>query len=472
MKKNLQSNILVIGDIMLDQYWFGEVKRISPEAPVPILRVLNDDFRPGGAANVAFNISHFHSNVSMAGLSGTDSSARTLIKILNKSRVNCHFIQDKTFKTTKKLRILSKSNNQQLIRVDDENNHIKHTKNFILKHYFKYIDKADLIVLSDYAKGSLNYVKDIISYCQNSQKKVLVDPKGNDFSKYTGATILTPNFIEFKDVVGSCETDHDINSKGRKLLEKLQLEYLLITLGEKGMKLLSKNNVFDLKSIAREVYDVSGAGDTVISVLASSMANGMNIQESVAYANAAAGVVVGKVGTAPTNKKEVDSYLKNNNLQDKIISKSNLKNVINNLKKDNKKIVMTNGCFDILHPGHISYLFEAKKLGHILIVAVNSDSSVKKLKGKDRPINGLISRMQVLSGLGIIDYVISFDEKTPLSLYKYLLPNIIVKGGDYKKEDVVGYSLMKQTGGSVKILNFLDGYSTSEIIKRMSPKDK
>ena len=233
MKKNLQSNILVIGDIMLDQYWFGEVKRISPEAPVPILRVLNDDLRPGGAANVAYNISNFHKNVSLIGLVGKDKNGRSIQKILNKNKVKCHLIKDEKFKTITKLRILSNNNNQQLLRIDEEDLSVSLDKDIFLNHCFKYIREADLVVLSDYGKGCLDFTKEIISYSKKLQKKVLVDPKGGDFSKYKGATLMTPNLSEFEEIVGYCKSDFELNSKGKALLKDLNLEHLLVTLGEK-----------------------------------------------------------------------------------------------------------------------------------------------------------------------------------------------------------------------------------------------
>ncbi len=468
MNKNLKANILVIGDVMLDKYWFGDVKRISPEAPVPIIRVAKNEVRPGGAANVAYNISNFYNNVSLIGLVGDDNNSQTLNTLLKKNKIKCHFVKDQSYKTITKLRIISKRNNQQLMRIDSENLSSSLDKKLLLKYFFKYIKKADVVVLSDYGKGSLFYSKEIITFCRKIKKPVLVDPKGGNFNKYKGATVITPNLSEFEEIVGHCRSEQEMNLKGKELLRKLKLKYLLITLGERGMKLVSKNKIFDLESVAQEVYDVSGAGDTVISVLAWSLIDGKNIEDAAIYANAAAGVVVGKVGTAFTTEDEIVAFISPKEHTSKLIKKVSLKKVIDTHKKEKRKVVITNGCFDLLHSGHISYLSEAKKLGDVLIVAVNSDSSVRKLKGKSRPITNLKNRMEVLSGLEAVDYVISFNEETPNDLYNYLIPNLIVKGGDYKKESVVGYELMKKSGGDVKILNFIEGFSTTKIIDKMS----
>jgi D-beta-D-heptose 7-phosphate kinase/D-beta-D-heptose 1-phosphate adenosyltransferase len=461
-------SVLVIGDLILDNYWFGNVNRISPEAPVPILNFERANTKPGGASNVAHNIAHLGADCTLVGVVGKDSNGEILCSDLVSKKVTCKVIKSKKFRTISKLRIMNEA--YQIVRVDFE----EEKQNVDQKKLFKLIkdsvDKHSVIVLSDYRKGVLTDELTIkcIKEAKARQKVILADPKGSDFQKYKGVTLMKPNLHEFEKVVGKCLTDQDLVMKGEELRNKLNLKYLLITLGARGMVLLEKGSVKWFSSLARSVYDVSGAGDTVISSIAAMLAAGMGIAQAIDLANVAAGIAVGKIGTATVSLQEISSHSLLQ-VQNKIYSTvGELSGILDFHRASGKKIVMTNGCFDILHRGHVSYLEEAQSLGDILVVALNSDSSVNKLKGQNRPINKLEDRAIVLASLASVDFIISFEEETPLSLYEEILPDILVKGGDYQSDNMVGASEIVKAGGKVKILEFLDGFSTTALIEHIS----
>lgn len=476
MKINLldfnKAKILVVGDIMLDRYWHGFTKRISPEAPVPIVEIDSIEEKPGGAANVAMNIRSLGAESSLIGVTGKDDAYYIISNKLISSKVNCNLVQLNDYSTIVKLRIMS--HNQQLIRLDFEKEINNINPELIFNKVFKCLTNFNAIIFSDYNKGVLNKnLKDIIKKAKKNQIHVLVDPKGNDFSKYYGATILTPNITEFESIVGKCRNNKQIISNGLDLINTLNLTALLITQSENGMTLLqSGKKTLHFPAQAKEVFDVTGAGDTVISVLAVSLSTGKSLEESCLIANIAAGISVGKLGTSTVSQKDIKNYFsffKKNNFG--IIDRKQLKIEVKKAKKRGDKIVMTNGCFDILHAGHVSYLANARKLGDKLIVAVNSDISVKKLKGINRPVNSLINRMMVLGALESVDWVISFDEDTPLHLISEILPDILVKGGDYTPEDVIGSKEIWDNGGNVYVLNLEDGLSTTNIISNFNYKN-
>jgi D-beta-D-heptose 7-phosphate kinase/D-beta-D-heptose 1-phosphate adenosyltransferase len=469
MKINLpdfkNSRVLVAGDLMLDRYWHGPTLRISPEAPVPVVNVHVNEERPGGAGNVALNIADLGGRVTLLGLTGNDEAAISLEALLKKPNIDCRFIRLPGQTTITKLRIISR--HQQLIRLDFEGGFDPDSAKTLSNVCQKLIAGHAALILSDYGKGTLVDTAKMIAGARKAKAAVLVDPKGNDFSRYRGATVITPNQAEFEAVVGYCANENEIIERGRKLLGDLDLNALLITRSEKGMLLLQQNkSELKLPTHAREVYDVTGAGDTVISVLGAALAAGATMADATALANTAAGIVVGKLGTATATVSELESALREHEpLQRGVIEESVLLEQIAAAKRSGERIVFTNGCFDILHAGHVAYLSQAAGLGDRLVVAVNDDDSVKRLKGNDRPINGLMQRMAVLSALESVDWVVAFSEDTPARIIKAIAPDVLVKGGDYKAGDIVGADTVRNNGGEVIVLKYIEGCSTTEIIK-------
>lgn len=466
-----QASILVIGDVMLDRYWYGLTNRISPEAPVPVVKVEMKEERPGGAANVAMNIAALGANVRLVGLTGIDDAAEVLSEKLNQANVCCDFVTLSTHPTITKLRILS--HNQQLIRLDFEEGFGDVDINPLLDRIRQALPGVGALVLSDYGKGALAQISQIIALANAAQVPVLIDPKGSDFERYRGATLLTPNMSEFEAIVGKCANNSEIEQKGMKLIDSLDLKGLLITRSERGMTLLQREKPpLHLPTQAQEVYDVTGAGDTVIGVLATALAARLDFHQACVLANAAAGVVVGKLGTSTVSPIELENAI-HGRTDDGfgMMNEQQLKHAVAAARSRGEKIVMTNGCFDILHAGHVIYLANARKLGDRLIVAVNSDASTKRLKGDDRPINPLVQRMTVLGALGSVDWVVSFEEDTPQRLISEILPDVLVKGGDYKPEDIAGSQEVWAAGGEVKVLNFEAGLSTTNIINTIMKSD-
>ena len=462
---NRQAHILVIGDVILDRYVHGETTRISPEAPVPIVLVKRTEERPGGAGNVALNISMLGTRVSLVGLTGKDMKADKLAESLSAFGVDCRFVKQDGFPTITKLRVLSQ--HQQLIRLDYEAHSDLADSDGLFKHFKEHIKDADIVVLSDYAKGSLKNVQAFISECNALKKRVLVDPKGNDFTRYRGASLLTPNLKEFETIVGPCADITDIVTKGKKLCKELNLEASLITRGEHGMTLISQgDDPVHLPAEAREVFDVTGAGDTVIATMAAALASGYDNPEAAEFANRAAGLVVAKLGAACVTVDELNNAgTETPREKTGIISESGLMVTVSHIRSRGETIVMTNGCFDILHAGHVAYLQQAKQLGDYLVVAINDDNSVTRLKGKGRPINSLEHRMEVINALKPVDCVISFTEDTPERLINEIKPDVLVKGGDYKVNQIAGAKAVLKNGGRVEIIPLLDGCSTSRIVE-------
>ncbi|NLS12328.1 bifunctional D-glycero-beta-D-manno-heptose-7-phosphate kinase/D-glycero-beta-D-manno-heptose 1-phosphate adenylyltransferase HldE [Vibrio sp. SM6] len=459
-----QAGVLVIGDVMLDRYWSGPTGRISPEAPVPVVKVDNNEERPGGAANVAMNIASLGGHAHIVGLTGMDEPAKVLTETLSALKVNCDFVALPSYPTITKLRVISRG--QQLLRLDFEDKFENTDPELILARMERALPNVQAVIMSDYAKGALEHVQAYIQKARAANVPVFVDPKGTDFEPYRGATLLTPNLSEFEAVVGKVTSDDDLVEKGLALIEQFDLDALLVTRSEHGMTLVRRDTApFHLPTQAKEVYDVTGAGDTVISVLASSVAAGKALEEACALANAAAGVVVGKLGTSTLSTIELAEAIHGTQDTDfGVITESALIDAVKQAKARGETVVMTNGCFDILHAGHVSYLNHAAKLGDRLIVAVNTDDSVKRLKGPGRPVNPTDRRMAVLAGLGAVDWVVPFSEDTPQRLIAEVLPSLLVKGGDYKPDEIAGGKEVIAAGGEVRVLNFEDGCSTSEII--------
>jgi len=468
--KNAQ--VLVVGDVMLDRYWHGPTGRISPEAPVPIVKVEEIEERPGGAANVALNVAALGGSTTLIGLVGNDEPASALANSLKSVNVVTDFVVLPNFPTITKLRILSR--HQQLIRLDFEQSfHQVDSHQVVQKIQSNLSASNKVVIFSDYNKGSLADIQPMIQLAKASGAMVLVDPKGIDFEKYRGATLLTPNLSEFEAVVGHCDSDEQLVERGLALIKRFDLQAILVTRSENGMTLIRKGKApFHLPTLAQEVYDVTGAGDTVISVLGSSLSAGSSFEEACALANAAAGVVVGKIGTSTVNTIELaNAVYSQQEIGFGVLSEEQLKIAVRLAQHRGEKVVMTNGCFDILHAGHVAYLTTAREQGQRLIVAVNSDESVRALKGEGRPINPIDRRMAVLAGLGAVDWVIEFTEETPQRLIAEVLPDLLVKGGDYKPEEIAGGAEVIANGGEVRVLQFEEGCSTTEIIKTIRNKN-
>ncbi|MDU5782231.1 MAG: bifunctional D-glycero-beta-D-manno-heptose-7-phosphate kinase/D-glycero-beta-D-manno-heptose 1-phosphate adenylyltransferase HldE [Pantoea sp.] len=460
-----RASVLVVGDVMLDRYWYGPTSRISPEAPVPVVKVDAIEERPGGAANVAMNIAALGAASQLIGLTGEDDAARVLSETLKNVNVRCDFVAVKTHPTITKLRVLSR--NQQLLRLDFEEGFEQVDPEPIHQRLRQSLAAAGALVLSDYAKGALASVQSMIRLAREAKVPVLIDPKGTDFERYRGATLLTPNLSEFEAVVGKCKNEEEIVSRGMQLVADYELSALLVTRSENGMTLLQPGKApLHLPTQAQEVFDVTGAGDTVIGVLAATLAAGDSLEDACFMANAAAGVVVGKLGTSTVSPVELENAIHARPEEGfGIMNEAQLKIAVEQARKRGEKVVMTNGVFDILHAGHVSYLANACKLGDRLIVAVNSDASTKRLKGSSRPVNPLVNRMIVLGALEAVDWVVAFEEDTPQRLIASVLPDLLVKGGDYKPEDIAGSKEVWANGGDVRVLNFEDGISTTNIIK-------
>ena len=462
------AHLLIIGDVMLDRYWHGNTSRISPEAPVPVVHVKQQEERPGGAGNVALNIRALGGQVTLIGVTGTDKHAHSLQTQLTTKGIHCAFIQLADVSTITKLRVLSR--HQQLIRLDFEDGFSPLETEEVYTQMLRYLEKVNAIILSDYGKGTLTDTQQLIRLARTQNKPILVDPKGHDFSKYQGATIITPNFSEFQAVVGPCTTERQLVEKGQALRQHLDLEALLITRSEQGMTLLqAEMPPLHLPTHAHEVFDVTGAGDTVISVLAAGRAAGQDWKSATALANIAAGITVTKLGATTVSVIELEHAL-HQHTGKCIHDTTSLKITIKAAQENGETVVMTNGCFDILHAGHIQYLTQARHLGDRLVVAINDDASIQRLKGHTRPINTLEKRIAVLQALECVSWVIPFSTETPKDLICQILPDILVKGSDYDIHQIAGSDCIFANGGKVLTLDYLEGCSTTEIISTLQQK--
>jgi len=461
-----KTEVVVVGDVMLDRYLFGSTGRISPEAPVPVVHVHETDDRPGGAANVAVNLASLGVSTRLVGVVGKDDAADSLRAILKSRNIHCDFHAVEDRPTITKTRVQSRG--QQLIRLDQENAAAM-PGDEVVKVLKRSIKSANAVVLSDYGKGALADVATMIQVCREAGVPVLVDPKGADFEKYRGASVITPNQSEFELAAGHCRSDEELVSRARTMLDDLNLDALLVTRSEKGMLLLEAGMepVF-LSTRAREVYDVTGAGDTVIATLAGAVASGQGFPAAAALANVAAGLVVRKIGVATVTPGEISVSLHQRGQGGRgLVGLSELKLMVAESRGRGERVIMTNGCFDVLHAGHVAYLEEAKNLGDRLIVAVNDDASVRRLKGESRPINELEDRLLVLAGLAAVDWVVPFSNDTPAELIAEVLPDVLVKGGDYKPDDIAGAKDVLNNGGEVRVLAFREGHSSSRIIDKL-----
>ncbi len=459
-----KARVLVVGDLMLDRYWQGPASRISPEAPVPVVHVRDIEERPGGAGNVALNIARMGAQSTVLGLTGEDDAANALEKGLQAAGVTTRFVRLNENATVTKLRVMSR--HQQLIRLDFEDGFIGQDLSGQMAEFAHLLDQHDVVVCSDYGKGTLRNVQSLIALCREKKIPVLIDPKGTDFEKYAGASLVTPNLSEFEAVVGVCDNEDELVENGLQLCRQFDFGALLITRSEHGMSLIQNGGeVFHLPTRAREVYDVTGAGDTVISTLAAALAAGDELQNATALANLAAGIVVGKLGTASVTPEELYQEIHRHiAVKRGVVSQQELATAVSQCRQRGETIVMTNGCFDILHAGHVTYLQQAREQGDRLVVAVNVDETVRALKGADRPVNPLEHRMRMLAALECVDWVLPFEEETPARLICEILPDILVKGGDNDPDKIPGGECVRENGGEVRVLAYVDGVSTTEII--------
>lgn len=449
---------------MLDRYWHGDTSRISPEAPVPVVKVGDIEERIGGAGNVALNAAALGAQVTVAGILGNDEPGTVLSRVLAERGIRTVAHESTEAPTITKLRVLSR--HQQLIRLDFEQSFSAQAASELQPVFEQALADCDVVVLSDYAKGTLQNPQPFIQAAKSAGKYVVVDPKRTDFEAYSGADVLTPNLGEFEAAAGKSDTEADLVARATSLVEKTGIGALLVTRSEKGMSWVAPDTTaLHLPARAREVFDVTGAGDTVVAVLAAAIAAGANTHDASILANEAAGIVVGKLGTATVSSEELNRVLiKDEDINQGVVSEEVLLHRVNRAKARGETVVMTNGCFDILHPGHVAYLEQARALGDRLIVAVNDDESVRRLKGPERPVNTLDQRMAVLAGLRSVDWVVPFSEDTPERLICKVLPDLLVKGGDYRPEEIAGYDCVTQAGGDVKVLGFLEGCSTTKMI--------
>ena len=467
--RNTKPNILVVGDLMIDHYLWGDCDRISPEAPVQVVNVAKETAVLGGAGNVVNNLHTLGASVSVASVIGQDEIGRELTLMLKSLGVKTEgLVTQEGRKTSKKSRVIA--SNQQILRYDKESKEdissesVDKIVSAIKKDLFLY----DMIILSDYGKGVLTpaLCQEIISVAASMNKKVLVDPKGKDYSKYKGAHFLTPNKKEACEATGiDIIDDESLLRAGEWLRQECELELSMITLSEDGIAIF-EDEMTKVPTVAKEVFDVTGAGDTVISSLAYAISSGKDIVSAAHFANAAAAVVVGKIGSATATMDEIEAYestIHQSSSDMHIKSKDEIEKVIKKAKERNQRIVFTNGCFDILHLGHVKYLEIAKSFGDILIVGLNADSSVRELKGPERPINPEYDRAYLLAALEVVDYVVIFSEETPHDLIKMIEPDVLVKGGDYEGKEVVGTEFAKE----LKLVDFVDGKSTTRTIERI-----
>lgn len=465
--------ILVVGDLMLDEYLWGTTDRISPEAPVQVVDVQREDLRLGGAGNVIHNLAALGCQVHVASVVGDDNDGVLLKQMLQGLNVSCDgLLTDEKRVTARKTRVLS--SNQQMLRIDREsrNDISSETAEILLEKVRSGLAKFSAILISDYGKGVLSetLLADLLTLGREAGVPVLVDPKGTDYSRYQGAYLLTPNRKEASLATGiDIRDEQSVIEAGQKLVAQADLQALVITRSEEGMSIFRRDgSVEHLPTRAREVFDVSGAGDTVLVFIGLGLAVGLSVEDAARMANIAAGIVVGKVGTSTVSAEEFISAASGYpGLDRKLKQPEELAVLLEAEKRLGKSVVFTNGCFDLLHVGHVKYLQEARRLGDLLVLGLNSDASIQRLKGPKRPLIGEEERAHILAALDCIDHVVIFDEDTPLELIRALRPNILVKGGDYTPEGVVGKDVVESYGGRVELIQFVDGKSSTNIIEKI-----
>jgi len=467
--QNKTPNLLVIGDLMIDQYLWGDCNRISPEAPIQIINVDKENILLGGAGNVINNLKALGAKVDIISVIGDCGTSIELKALLNDIEVDTKYlVTQKNRITSKKSRIIAAQ--QQVVRYDRESTDEISVKSqdLILDSFMKIVANYEVILLSDYGKGVLTnkLTKSLINIANELGKKVLIDPKGSDFSKYKGAYLLTPNIKEASQATNiNIENDESLSQAIVQLKSECDLDVSLITLSEKGVAIYD-DELRIHPTVSREIFDVTGAGDTVLASLGFALACELNIDSAVKFSNLAAGVVVGKIGSATTTLNEIIEYessINKSSSDGHIKTISEITTLSEELSMRGKRIIFTNGCFDLLHAGHVRYLESAKSFGDVLIIGLNSDRSVKALKGSDRPINMQKDRAYILAALEVVDYVVIFDEDTPYNLIKAIKPKTLVKGADYEGKEVVGQDIAEE----LKFVEFVEGKSSSKTIKKI-----
>lgn len=456
---------LVVGDAMLDRYWSGKAERVSPEAPVPVVLVEDEQWRIGGAGNVAVNLASLGAQATLLAPIGPDQPGRTFTRLIRRHGIENRLMVQSGMTTPLKLRVVSRR--QQLIRLDFEKK-ADFDKTLFRKRFRSALNHCDVVVLSDYGKGALEDPQPLIALCRRMGKPVFVDPKRASFSDYAGATAVTPNHRELEAAAGPAPSLEEISSHAEKLCRRHRLKAMLVTLGERGMLLQRGRARTHLAVAARDVFDVTGAGDTVIAMFACAHAAGLSFEEAMRLANLAAGQVVGKFGTAAVTPDELKRALRlERRTETGVVPGNTLRRLVRETREMGETVVLTNGCFDILHAGHVALLEQAAELGDRLVVAVNSDSSVRRVKGSGRPVQPLKYRQQVLAGLECVDWVVSFSQDTPEQLIRDIRPDVLVKGADYKPSQIVGGKDVEKAGGKVVVLPLVKGYSTTDLIRRI-----
>jgi D-beta-D-heptose 7-phosphate kinase/D-beta-D-heptose 1-phosphate adenosyltransferase len=467
-----RAKILVVGDVMLDRYYYGDTQRISPEAPVPVVHVKRIEDKAGGAANVARNIAHLDGQVTLLGIIGEDAEGDSLQQLLAQEHIQSSLYRQSVQPTIAKMRVVSR--HQQVVRLDMEQRFSPDSAEHLAQVFAGLVGGFDWVIFSDYNKGSLAQISRMIQIAKAAGKRVMVDPKQTDLSLYADADVITPNVKEFLDAGGDMASEASMLASARALLEQAGIGAMLLTRSEQGMSYITAGTHYHVPAQVLEVSDVTGAGDTVIASLAVMLAAGFEAEQAVALANLCAGIVVSKLGAATVSPEELAAKLNQylNAQGDRYLAP--LDAVLQHIafaKQNGERVVFTNGCFDILHAGHVRYLNQAKALGDRLVVGLNSDASVRRLKGETRPINSLEDRAAVLAGLACVDWVVPFgdeldEQDTPLKLIQQVCPDVLVKGGDYSIDTIVGADFVLAQGGEVKVLSFVAGKSTTGIINK------
>lgn len=471
-QKLSQAKILVVGDVMLDRYWHGDTGRISPEAPVPVVKVSKLEDKAGGAANVAKNIAYLDGQVSLLGIIGNDDNGSSLQALLKSEKINSQLIIQDDAPTIAKMRVISR--HQQVVRLDLEETFLEAHSELLLNKLTEIVDDFDVVLFSDYNKGSLAKISEMIQVAKAAGKTVLVDPKSKQLADYRGADFITPNLNEYTAAGGIKGDEQVLADCARKIISECGIGAMLLTRSEQGMSLITPSEKHDFAAQVLEVSDVTGAGDTVIATLAVMLGTGMPAKQAVEIANVAAGLVVAKLGAATVSPEELSAkltqYLRETGEQYQAPTQEILHH-IELARQRGEKIVFTNGCFDILHAGHVRYLAQAKARGDKLVVGLNNDASISRLKGPERPINPLDERATVIGALASVDWVIPFgaveENDTPAKLIEQVKPDVLVKGGDYKVEEIAGADFVLANGGAVEVLEFVNGCSTSNVIKKI-----
>lgn len=461
------SRIVVVGDVMVDRYWYGDAHRISQEAPVPVVDIAVAEDRPGGAANVALNVVAMGAECTLVSAVGNDEAAGAMQAKLEGAGVICDFIRVADWETTLKLRVLSQR--QQLIRLDFEERPPAPVTDRILKSVERHLAAADTLIIEDYDKGVVDAPEGLVAAAKNAGVTVVVDPKFKNLSRYAGADIIKPNRAELEHAVGAWADEGDLTRRGRELLDRIDGGALVVTLGGEGLAVIERGGASHRVQASNvEIYDVTGAGDTVAAGLGVATSLGWNVLDGARMANLAAGLVCSRIGTAAATAAEINRAIAMQPaVEHGVLDRDALIAAVAAARERGDKIVFTNGCFDILHAGHVGYLAQARGLGDRLVVAVNDDASATRLKGEGRPVNDLENRMRVLNGLASVDWVTWFSEDTPEALLEAIRPDVLAKGGDYAESEVVGGDFVRSCGGTVKVLGLFQDSSTTSIIDRI-----